>query len=422
MSPRINKKDILLLVVAPTRELANQIGAEAKLLLHFRQDAKVAVFVGGTNITKDVTQLNEGSIAVLVTTPGRYMDHLTNTPEFKKMISGVRALVIDEADRLLDMGFKPAVDRIMASLPPKSHRQTMLFSATIPASITEIAKNTLNKDFKTIDTTGLGEQDSGAPHLHVRQELLVAAPTDLVAVLAAVLKLHIDATATDMDYKIMVFFPTARTTALMSSIFNDAGFDVLEMHSRKSQSYREKCSDQFRKGKNVIMFSSDVTARGMDYPGVTFVLQVGMTDKDQYIHRLGRTARAGTKGCGMLLISDFEQNFIQKELNEIPFHRVTTDDIGSLQVYREKFTSVVKRLLAVDSTYSENAQRTYAAWLGFYINKRLGLSKEQIVALGNQFATEVLLLPKVPGIPAQLIGKMGLRGVAGIIVDNNNRK
>merc|ERR1712003_577957 len=102
----------------------------------------------------------------------------------------------------------------------------------------------------------------------------------------------------------IVFFTTARLTGFMSELFNSiknhTGYDVLEIHSRKSQKQRERASNEFRKRKKAIMFSSDATARGMDYPDVSFVLQVGLTDRSQYIHRLGRTARAGKSGKGGL--------------------------------------------------------------------------------------------------------------------------
>ena len=113
-----------------------------------------------------------------------------------------------------------------------------------------------------------------------------------------------------LPYKIIVFFTTARLTGFMAEMFNSVsdrtGYNVLEIHSRKTQKQRERSSDAFRKQKNAIMFSSDVIAQGMDYPDVKFVLQLGLTDQSQYIHRLGRTARAGKDGKGGLLLADYE--------------------------------------------------------------------------------------------------------------------
>ncbi len=124
------------------------------------------------------------------------------------------------------------------------------------------------------------------------------------------------------NYKVMVFLPTARQTGYLATLFNSVGVEVMEIHSRKSQAVRTKTSDQFRAAKRGIMFSSDVTARGMDYPDVTLVLQMGLTTREQYVHRLGRTARAGKEGAGLLVCAPFELSTLQHELNDMPVKTV----------------------------------------------------------------------------------------------------
>ncbi|CAM9876759.1 unnamed protein product [Choristocarpus tenellus] len=119
-------------------------------------------------------------------------------------------------------------------------------------------------------------------------------------------------------HKIIVFFTTARLTQFYAELFNLLGFSVLEIHSRKSQGHRTKVSNTFRNGRGLVMFTSDVSARGMDYPDVSGVIQVGLpTDRAQYIHRLGRTARAGKNGHGVLLLCDYERAFL-KEVKDLP--------------------------------------------------------------------------------------------------------
>merc|ERR1719277_1045373 len=121
----------------------------------------------------------------------------------------------------------------------------------------------------------------------------------------------------------MVFFVTARLTQFYSEQFCAAGCEVLEIHSRKTQNHRNKCSEQFRQGDRGIIFSSDVLARGLDMPDVTAVIQVGVpSSRDQYIHRLGRTGRAGKAGCCTLILHDFEQYFL-KQLKDLPVKQVT---------------------------------------------------------------------------------------------------
>lgn len=321
---------------------------------------------------------------------------------------------MDEADRLLDMGFKPAIDQILRSLPPKDNRQTLLFSATIPPAVIQIAKNALRTGYATIDTTGLAADDSGSTHLHVHQELVVAPFQDFIFAVGAAIQEEI-ARSGD-GYKIIVFFTTARVTGYMAELFTIAGLNIVEMHSRKSQSYREKASDKFRTGKNILMFSSDVTARGMDYPGVTFVLQVGLTDKEQYIHRLGRTARAGKEGKGMILLSDFEERHMTRELRELPLHRVPFERIHRIMdQYKSNFEAALGRYLSNPEAV-RSSEQAYIAWLGFYNSnlKRVGFDRAMVVEMANRFAAEVMMLQHQPAILKKTVGKMGLKGVPGL--------
>merc|ERR1712086_1007641 len=187
-------------------------------------------------------------------------------------------------------------------------------------------------------------------------------------------------------YKIIVFFTTARLTGFMAELFNSVsrqtGYQVLEIHSRKSQSQRERSSAAFRKEKKAVMFSSDVTARGMDYPDVTFVLQVGLTDKSQYIHRLGRTARAGKDGKGGLLLTDYEEHhMVRKELTEMPLERIPvpstsrSSDAAALAIGN----------VAGDEALRNSAEQAYRAWLGYYNGhlRKVGWDKKQLVAQAN---------------------------------------
>ena len=137
-----------------------------------------------------------------------------------------------------------------------------------------------------MDTVG---EEAEQTHKHVSQTFYEVSVEDQIASISAILASETQ----EPNFKIIVFFTTARVTQYMGMLFNRMEYDVLDIHSRKSQAARTKVSDQFRKGNNMILFSSDVSARGMDYPGVTYVLQVGLTAREQYIHRLGRTARAG---------------------------------------------------------------------------------------------------------------------------------
>jgi len=207
------------------------------------------------------------------------------------------------------------------------------------------------------------------------------------------------------DFKIIVFCVTARQTQQAAETFQKMGLPALQIHSRMSQSARTKTSEKFRGGTNMIMFSSDVSARGMDYPDVTFVIQVGVpSDKAQYVHRIGRTARAGKSGSGFLLLSDFETYFMN-DVKDLPLQRAT------LQITPQQVAAVQQALAQMDPKTGEQA---YQAWLGFYNSqKRIRWSKPELVQQANNYA-QTIGLSYVPALEKKTVGKMGLKGVPGL--------
>ena len=407
------RSDICCLVVSPTRELASQIGTETEKLLTFHKNhlQKVVVCVGGTNKNKDVRSLS-GTTPIVVATPGRLLDHLQNGGLAERM-TRLDTLIFDEADQLLDMGFRPDIERILRLLQPsRQTRQTLLFSATIPNSVSEIAGVAMRRDYNFVDTVG---EDSEQTHLHVQQQLLVAPQESQICALANILERETN----NKPYKIIVFFTTARLTGFMAELFNSVqsqtGYDVLEIHSRKSQKQRERASDQFRKKTNAVMFSSDVTARGMDYPDVTFVLQVGLTDRSQYIHRLGRTARAGKDGKGGLLLSDYEESHMRKELNDMPLELIPVPNSDRASSASKQAIQSVSR----NADLRTSAEQAYRAWLGYYNGhlRKVQWNKTQLVRQGNMWGKQIGLKEQ-PGLQKRTIGKMGLKGTPGLKIEN----
>jgi len=396
---------IPVLILSPTRELAAQIAAEAVSLLAFQPKLKVVSVVGGTNINSDKQRL-AGIVSFLVATPGRLLDHLNNTPGFADRFRSMKVLILDEADQLLEMGFRPDIERILSFLPPKSERQTLLFSATVPQSVRQIAFAALRPGYVFLDTVG---EDTDQTHAHVKQELMIAAREQTILAIASILAEKMK----EPDYKILVFFATARVTGFMAQLFSMLGKEVLEIHSRKSQSQRTKTSERFRDETNVVLFSSDVSARGMDYPDVTFVLQVGLTAREQYIHRLGRTARAGKQGSGMLLLASFEERAMLKELSDMPFERVAMEDFNP-----SAYSLDVQQILASVNSNRQlklSAEQAYQAWLGFYNSnlRKCGWNAAQLVQTANAFAMDIGL-SEPPALLRKTIGKMGLKGTPGL--------
>ncbi|GAU42362.1 hypothetical protein TSUD_350280, partial [Trifolium subterraneum] len=297
------RKPILVLIICPTRELACQAAAEAAKLLKYHPTIGAQAVIGGTNLSVEQKRIQKNPCQILVATPGRLRDHINSTDGFPSRLMGVKTLVLDEADHLLDMGFRKDIDKIIAAVPKQ--RQTLMFSATIPDGVHQVCKIALKKDFEFINTVQEGSEET---HAKVRQMHLIAPLDKHFSLLYVILKEHI---ADDVDYKVLVFCTTAMVTRLVADLLGRLNLNVREIHSRKPQSYRTRVSDEFRKSKRLILVTSDVSARGVDYPDVSLVVQVGLpADKQQYIHRLGRTGRKGKEGQGILLLAPWEEFFL----------------------------------------------------------------------------------------------------------------
>ncbi|KAF4047254.1 Helicase conserved C-terminal domain [Phytophthora infestans] len=404
--PQPKQDKISALVISPTRELAQQIAVEAVKLTN-AHGLRTSCFVGGSAVNKDVKELTQsGGIDVLVSTPGRLQAHLEdNSGRIRQKLDSLQVLVLDEADRLLDMGFRPDIMRIISHLPKE--RQTLLFSATLPAATEELKDVALLDDYVFVDTI---EGDDQQTNTQAVQEYVVCDLQDVIPVVEGILEEHMKLPA----YKVIVFLPTARSAQFMAQLFQSAGFqNVLEMHSRKSQSARTKAADAFRKGKKMIMFSSDVSARGVDYPDVSLVLQVGLTDRDQYIHRLGRTARAGMEGRGILVLADFEKVML-RDLADLPLTELEQRPQLDQQNYR---TTRALANVRQRSELEQSAEKAYAAFLGFYNSnlKKLKMSKTKLVETGALYS-QLIGLEKVPSLQKKTLRAMGLMDTPGLTI------
>ncbi|GMN42933.1 hypothetical protein TIFTF001_012132 [Ficus carica] len=389
---------ILVLVICPTRELASQAAMEANILLKYHPSLGVQVVIGGTRLALEQKRMQANPCQILVATPGRLRDHMENTAGFATRLMGVKVLVLDEADQLLDMGFRKDIERIIAAVPKQ--RQTLLFSATVSEEVRQVCHIALKRDHEFINTVQQGSEDT---HSQVRQMYLVAPLEKQFSQLYVLLKEHI---ADDVDYKVIVFCTTAMVTRLVAELLRELNINVREIHSRKSQSYRTKVSDEFRKSKGLILVTSDVSARGVDYPDVTFVVQVGLpADSKQYIHRLGRTGRKGKEGEGMLLLAPWEEFFLSS-IKALPITKASEPSVDP-----DMKRKVERALSKVEMKTKEAA---YQAWLGYYnSNKTVARDKYKLVELANEFS-RCMGLDNPPAIPKLILGKMGLKNVPGL--------
>lgn len=387
------KGDVSCLVISPTRELASQIGEEAKSLLTYHPFNCQVVF-GGTNINSERKRLTSQGVEFLVATPGRLIDHFESS-NLARACQNLDVLVLDEADQLLDMGFRPSLEKILSYLP--TQRQTLLFSATVPKTVHQIAANALRPGHQYIDCVG---DDAPATNLQVKQSLIVASFHDHLTLMTQAIEEH---QAEEPNHKIMVFFPTARSTQLASEMFEACGKPVFEIHSRKSQAVRTKAADKFREARAAVMMSSDVTARGMDFPDVTMVIQIGVPSaREQYIHRLGRTGRAGKTGKGLLMLDPAEKFFLNG-VRDLP-----------IEVLNPAIDSQVDQRVrkAISRINPDTKAQAYSAWLGFYNGSsgKMKWSKDDLIFAANNYALETLQCESLPGLLKKTVGKMGLKG------------
>jgi ATP-dependent RNA helicase MSS116, mitochondrial len=415
------KSGISILILSPTRELASQIASQAEQLMTFHPDFSVQVMFGGNNKNADTQRLNRRTPSMLVATPGRLLDHLQSTRlndgrPFGNLLSTTSVLVLDETDRLLDMGFRREIQKIVKFLPSNQHRQTLLFSATIPKELKAIMAQTMKPDFVEVDCIQDGE-----PTVAKIKQSYVVVPQERLA--SSVVEIVTDTVRQDPKAKIVVFFPTARLVNFYAEAFNCGNIlPVMELHSKKSQSYRNRVSNEFRNANTGILFTSDVSARGVDYPNVSHVLQFGIPDtREQYIHRLGRTGRADADGQGCLVLADFEATFlkelkgvditIHKELQELIRNPATLDSQALLKEIR-------RQVRGGHAVLSKAAMGAYQASLGYYLGqmKRIDMKqKEDLVEFAHDFALQ-LGLYEPPPLTSQMVGKMGLKGVKGLSV------
>ncbi|KAJ3201241.1 hypothetical protein HDU67_001470 [Dinochytrium kinnereticum] len=301
-----------VLILSPTRELALQISNEAKRFVLGR-GLTVRTLIGGEDRKRQKTAITmDGKVNFIVATPGRLIDFLQTERVMKKRMEELKVVIFDEADQLLEMGFREAMETISGFLPES--RQTFMFSATLSTPIRKIADRVLKQDRISLDTVPV---DDVPTHMNVKQTYIVAPFSQHLPVLY---KLITDHRQNVPNAKTIVFFPTTKAVQALSDLFNRMeGIDIMTIHSKMDQRQRTRISDRFRKSRSAILFTTDVSARGVDYPGVTFVVQVGVpTSADQYVHRIGRTGRAGRGGEGVLLVSPYEKRFLETIVGVVP--------------------------------------------------------------------------------------------------------
>ena len=286
INPDVKKPQAI--VLCPTRELAVQVAEEIRKLAKYMSDIKVLPVYGGQEIVRQIKSLKAG-VQIIVGTPGRVMDHMRRkTVKF----DSVSMVILDEADEMLDMGFREDMETILTETPEE--RQTVLFSATMPKPIMEIARK-FQKDAKIIKV--------------VRKELTVSNIDQFYYEVRSKNKTEILSRLIDIyNPKLsVVFCNTKRQVDELISELKGRGYFADGIHGDMKQQQRDRVMDDFRSGKTEILIATDVAARGIDVDGVDIVFNYDLPqDEEYYVHRIGRTGRAGKSGLALSFISGRE--------------------------------------------------------------------------------------------------------------------
>ena len=269
------------LILAPTRELVSQIYDEARKFA-YRSWVKPCVVYGGADIGTQLRAMEKGC-DLLVATPGRLVDLIERG---RISLANIKYLVLDEADRMLDMGFEPQIRRIVEGedMPPTQGRQTLMFSATFPRDIQMLARDFL-KDYVFLSVGRVGSTSE-----NITQKVEYVEDADKRSVLLDILHTH-GAGLT------LIFVETKRMADSLSDFLINQNFPATSIHGDRTQRERERALEMFRNGRCPILVATAVAARGLDIPNVTHVVNYDLpTDIDDYVHRIGRTGRAGNTG------------------------------------------------------------------------------------------------------------------------------
>ena len=276
------------LILAPTRELALQIESDAKELTKFT-DLHIVTLLGGVDFDVQKKRLDENFVDIMVATPGRLIDFVEQKEVW---LDQIEFLVIDEADRMLDMGFIPAVKRIVRYSPPKDCRQTLFFSATFNIDVLNLAHRWL---FEPITVEIEPEKKTNAD---VEQRVYMVSNSDKYRLLEDIL-------ANEPIEKVMIFANRRDQVRRLFDRLKKDGYKVGMLSGEISQDKRTKMLDNFKKGSINIMIATDVAGRGIHVDGVSHVVNFTLPEQsDDYVHRIGRTGRAGEQGVSISFLSE----------------------------------------------------------------------------------------------------------------------
>ena len=442
-SLRGSSDDIRAIIISPTRELAEQIAVEAKKVTR-GTGVIVQTAVGGSRKAEGLQRIKREGCHILVGTPGRLNDILSD-PYSQVRAPNLSAFVLDEADRLLDQGFAPDIKAIQDLLPDRRERdrQTLLYSATVPREVMQIVRKTMKPDFEFVRTVQEGEQQT---HEKVPQKIVnVGGFENLMPALVELCTRETpgesdSAESPAMPMKAIVYFGSTAEVSLAAAVLqtlqnsNRNGSQqqpfrlgrIIEIHSKLTQGQRTYAADSFRRAKSGILLSSDVTARGMDFPNVTHVIQIGSPpSQEQYVHRIGRTARGDKTGEGWMLATNLEYREIRRKLADMPLKPDETLETAKVDMKKDaQLPEHTAQILTAVQEATKQVPRglkvgSYMACLGVYSYVS---SKQKLIDALNDRATYGWGMQEPPKVGHGLAVKLGLNRLEGIVIGHEERE
>ena len=288
---KLSKEKGRALIIVPTRELAQQVEDSLKKIA-MKLMIGTAVFIGGASMGLQRQMLRRNP-RILIATPGRLIDHLEQrTVTLREVV----VLVLDEADRMLDMGFAPQIKKILNVVPKE--RQTLLFSATMPAAISSIAATHMRLPIR------IEVAPAGTAAERVEQHMIIVAKNDKTAILDKLLK--------DYLSTVLVFVRTKHGAKKLTETLKTKGYSIAEIHSNRSLPQRREALAGFKSGRYRVLIATDIAARGIDVSDIELVVNFDLPDNpEDYVHRIGRTGRAGKAGQAISFVTPDQRSEIR---------------------------------------------------------------------------------------------------------------
>lgn len=332
------------LIISPTRELAIQI-FEVLRKIGRHHTFSAGLVIGGKSLQEERERL--GRMNILVCTPGRMLQHMDQTAAFE--VDNLQMLVLDEADRIMDMGFQASVDAILEHLPKE--RQTLLFSATQTKRVSDLARLSLrDPEYVAVHEAAI----SATPSTLQQHYVITPLPEKLNTLFSFI--------RTNLKSKILVFLSSGKQVRFVYESFRhlQPGIPLLHLHGRQKQTSRLEITSKFSSSKNSCLFATDVVARGLDFPAVDWVIQLDCPeDADTYIHRVGRTARYERDGRAVLFLDPSEEEGFLRRLEQ---KKVPIEKINVRQKKQQSITNQLQNMCFQDPELKYLGQKAFISY------------------------------------------------------------